>query len=106
MMNEMFNLLGGALAGLMLGGFFFGGLWWTVQKGVASEQLALWVLGSLFFRAAVVLLGLYYVAAGSWQRMLTALFGIMVARFAIIRITRGATGLSSTVQDMPHAPKS
>lgn len=37
-MNEMFNLLGGALAGLMLGGFFlaaFGGLFkkaWRVNS--------------------------------------------------------------------------
>ena len=30
------------LAGGVLGSFFFGGLWWTVQKGVASERPAIW----------------------------------------------------------------
>jgi F1F0 ATPase subunit 2 len=92
MMNEMFNLAVGALAGIVLGGLFFGGLWWTVQKGVPSEQPALWFLGSLILRTAVVLLGLYFVAAGSWQRLLAALLGLIVARFVVMRITRSATG--------------
>ena len=39
-------------AGALLGVFFFGGLWWTVQKGVASERPAFWFLGSLLVRTA------------------------------------------------------
>ena len=38
---------------LLLGAFFFGGLWWTVQKGVTSETPALWFLGSLLLRTGV-----------------------------------------------------
>ena len=41
------------LAGALLGAFFFGGLWWTVQKGVTSERPALWFLGSLLLRTGV-----------------------------------------------------
>ncbi len=104
MMNETFNLVAGALAGVVLGGVFFGGLWWTVHKGVASEHAALWFLGSLVLRTAVVLLGLYFVAAGSWQRLLAALLGLIVARFVVMRITRGATGPRASAQDTPHAP--
>jgi len=29
-------------AGLVLGAIFFGGLWWTVRKGVSSKYPALW----------------------------------------------------------------
>jgi F1F0 ATPase subunit 2 len=29
-------------AGLLLGAIFFGGLWWTVRKGVSSKRPALW----------------------------------------------------------------
>ena len=42
-----------SLAGALLGAFFFGGLWWTVQKGVASERPALWFLGSLLLRTGI-----------------------------------------------------
>jgi F1F0 ATPase subunit 2 len=40
-MNE-FSILAVALAaGLLLGAVFFGGLWWTVRKGVSSKRPAL-----------------------------------------------------------------
>ena len=35
------------LAGALLGSVFFGGLWWTVRRGVLSTQPALWFFGSL-----------------------------------------------------------
>ena len=38
------------VAGSMLGVLFFGGLWWTVQKGVTSDLPAFWFLGSLLLR--------------------------------------------------------
>ena len=38
------------LAGLVLGAIFFGGLWWTVRKGLSSQQPALWFLGSMLLR--------------------------------------------------------
>ena len=37
-MSDILTLALALLAGALLGVFFFGGLWWTVQKGVASEQ--------------------------------------------------------------------
>ena len=40
--------------GLVLGAVFFGGLWWTVRKGVSSKQPALWFLGSLLLRTGIV----------------------------------------------------
>ena len=49
-MSDILALALAFLAGALLGAFFFGGLWWTVQKGVASERPALWFLGSLLLR--------------------------------------------------------
>ena len=40
----------------------FGGLWWTVRKGVASERAALWFFGSMLLRTGAVMLGFYFVA--------------------------------------------
>jgi F1F0 ATPase subunit 2 len=47
MMSEALMLGLAGVAGLLLGAIFFGGLWWTVRKGVASSRPALWFLGSL-----------------------------------------------------------
>ena len=37
-MNDIPALALAFFGGTLLGTFFFGGLWWTVQKGVASES--------------------------------------------------------------------
>ena len=49
-MNEVLTLALALLAGVALGAVFFGGLWWTVRKGVSSKHPALWFLGSLLLR--------------------------------------------------------
>ncbi|WP_339673799.1 ATP synthase subunit I [Dasania marina] len=104
MMNEIVNLAASLFAGVVLGGFFFGGLWWTVQKAVASEHAAFWFLGSLMLRTAVVLLGFYFLMAGGWQHMLAALLGLFVARLIVMRLTRATRQSSALVQDIPHEP--
>ena len=57
-MNEVLLLALALSAGVLLGGIFFGGLWWTVRKGVSSTQPALWFFGSLLLRMSVTLTGL------------------------------------------------
>ena len=73
------------LAGALLGAFFFGGLWWTVRKGVSSESPALWFLGSILFRTGVVLAGIYFVAQAHWSRLVACLLGFMIARVVVVR---------------------
>jgi F1F0 ATPase subunit 2 len=77
-------------AGLLLGALFFGGLWWTVQKSVSSQQPALWLLGSLLLRMTVALSGLYFVSDRHWERMLLCLLGFVMARPIVTRLTRTA----------------
>ena len=43
-MSEALVLTG--MAGVGLGAIFFGGLWWTVRKGVSANQPALWFFAS------------------------------------------------------------
>ena len=87
-MNETLQLALVLLAGLLLGALFFGGLWWTVLKGVSAGQPALWFFASLLLRTAIVLGGFYFVAGGHWKRLLLCLLGFIVARFVVIRLTR------------------
>jgi F1F0 ATPase subunit 2 len=73
------------LAGALLGAFFIGGLWWTVQKGVASPRPALWFFGSMLLRTGVVLAGLYFVSQAHWSRLAACLLGFLLARVIVVK---------------------
>jgi len=91
---EAITLLVAGFAGLVLGGIFFGGLWWTVRSGLAerngfaAKQPGLWFLGSMLVRMAIVMLGFYVVSGGQWQRLLSCLVGFVVARAIVLGWTR------------------
>lgn len=68
------------LAGVVLGGFFFGSLWWTVRRTLSSAPSVLSHLGILVVRMAVTLFGFYVVGAGHWERVVACLAGFLVAR--------------------------
>lgn len=87
-MNDTLALVLAGIAGGALGIFFFGGLWWTVRKTLASGRPALWVFGSLLLRMGVTLVGFYWVSGGDWQRMLACLVGFVVARQLVKQLTR------------------
>ena len=87
-MNETLLLVLAFLAGGVLGSIFFGGLWWTVRKGVASAQPALWFSGSLLLRMSIALAGFYFVSGGDWRRLVPCLLGFVIARLAVAWLTR------------------
>jgi F1F0 ATPase subunit 2 len=87
-MNETLTLVFAWLAGGLLGAIFFGGLWWTVGKGVSSKRPAFWFFGSLLLRTSIVLVGFYFVANGDWQRLLPCLVGFVMAQLVVTRLTR------------------
>jgi F1F0 ATPase subunit 2 len=74
--------------GLILGWFFFGGLWWTLQRLPTSRNPTLLALGSLVTRTAVTVLGFYWVAAGDWRRIAAAVVGFLIVRQLLIRRIR------------------
>lgn len=86
-MSEITNLCAALAAGLVLGALFFGGLWWTTQKGIASNQPALWFVGSLIARTGLMLAGLYYVSGDDWHRTVTCLVGFIIARMILLRLS-------------------
>lgn len=106
-MNDLLTWLLAWTAGAVLGTVFYGGLWWTVRKLVASAQPALWVFGSLLLRMAIALAGMYFVSGGHWQRLLLCLLGFVMARLAITRLTREpAQQNSESSGEAAHAPQS
>ena len=73
------------VAGMALGAFFFGGLWWTVKASVDAARPGLLVFVSLLVRMGITLAGFYLVAGGDWQRLLACLLGVVLARLIITR---------------------
>lgn len=87
-MNDYFPLILSWVAGFLLGTIFFGGLWWTVKKGLSSPYSAFWFLGSMLLRMSIALVGFYFVGHEHWGRLLACLFGFFIARFLVTRLTR------------------
>ncbi len=92
--SEVLSLLLAWFAGGALGAFFFGGLWWTVRRGLAARNPALWILPSALLRTGVTLAGFYWATGGDWQRLLACLVGFVMARQITMHLT----------QEPSHAP--
>ena len=95
-----FELAPSCIAGGLLGVVFFGGLWWTVRRGLVSSRAALWFFASLLVRTAIVIAGFLLVCGDDWRRWLAALLGFSVARLVVTRVTREIPPLIET----QHAP--
>ncbi len=100
-MNAAFALPLATLSGALLGGFFFGGLWWTLRRAVDSSRPALWIGGSLLLRMGCTAAGFVLVSAGDWQRLLACLLGFLAARWLVLRLT-----LRLTLRKSAHSPRS
>ena len=103
-MNETMQLSLAMLAGLLLGALFFGGLWWTVTKGLASPRPALWFTGSLLLRTGIALTGFYFVSDGNWKRLVICLSGFIIARIIISRLTQLPVIHPGKTKEASHAP--
>ncbi len=86
-MNETLTLVLVLVTGVLVGVMFFGGLWWTIRKGVSSKQPAFWFFGSLLLRTSITLAGFYFASGGHWNRLLICLLGFVIARFIVMRLT-------------------
>ena len=82
---QALHLLWAAAMGGALGAVYFGGLWWTTRRALASTSPALWVAGSALARTAVVVWVLFALFRNDWQALLSALAGFTVVRWAVTR---------------------
>ncbi len=89
-MTDALRLVLALVTGLLLGAIFFGGLWWTVRKGFASKQPALWFVSSLLLRTSIALAGFYFISRGHWESLLVCLLAFVLARVIVTRLTRVA----------------
>jgi F1F0 ATPase subunit 2 len=98
-MHELLLLAAAVAAGATLGAIFFGGLWLTVRKGVASQRPALWFFCSMLLRMSIALVGFFLVSGGRWERLLACLIGFVLARLIVIALTKSSGGDQSPVAE-------
>lgn len=102
-MAESMTLMPALLEGCLLGFFFFGGLWWTVRKGIKAERVAFYFIASMLLRTGVVMLGFYLLMGDSWLKMLVGLLGFSLARMIVLRRTKGRSPINRLAQEADHA---
>jgi F1F0 ATPase subunit 2 len=104
-MNDYLGRAMAAMAGLAMGGFFFGGLWWTVKRGLVSRAPALWFTGSMLLRTSLVLAGFYFIGFHHWVRLVLCLAGFVLARIVMMGLTWGSRpGPAPNQPEVHHAP--
>jgi len=104
-MTEFLSAALALAAGLFLGAIFFGGLWWTIRRGMSSPRPALWFFASLLLRTGITLAGIYLVGNGHWQRWLLCLLGFFLVRVVAWRQTRPSQeDGTGTVPEAGYAP--
>ncbi|EMI47026.1 putative membrane protein [Rhodopirellula sp. SWK7] len=72
---------------------------------MASRHAALWFIGSLVLRVGIALTGFYLVGRHDWQLLLACLFGFVIARVVVMRMTASKFQhpISSSAE-VHHAP--
>jgi len=87
-MCEILSMILAITAGMALGMFFFGGLWFTIKKAINAKIPAIWFFISFFLRVSIVLIGFYYISTGGWQQLIICLVGFIIARFLVTHLTK------------------
>ena len=72
-------------AGIVLGLFYFGGLWWTTQRIATTRHPIMLILISYVARMATAAVGLYFIMGGQPQRLMAGLVGLLLARLILKR---------------------
>lgn len=104
-MSEVRMLLLAGGTGFALGAIFFGGLRWTVSKGLASPRPGLWFLGSILIRMSLLVAVAYPVGHAGWDQLVVLLLAFIGARQLVLR--RACGSLPNTAfrtREVLHAP--
>jgi F1F0 ATPase subunit 2 len=89
-MNEQYSYIIAFVVGIVLGTFFFYGLWKTVTELTSSKPPSFWLVLSPIFRICITVLGFYFVimldANGRMSRIIICLLGFLTARFVMTKV--------------------
>lgn len=73
------------LLGMVLGGLYLLGLWWTVRRAVQTGNRGL-LVASFVVRVALLLVPLWFLARVGPQALVAALVGFLLVRWLVTRL--------------------
>jgi F1F0 ATPase subunit 2 len=76
--------------GILLGVFFYGGLWLTIRRLATTRHPLALSMGGLVLRMAVTLAGFVLVMQGRWQNAVQVLLGFTAVRLFLRLAARPA----------------
>lgn len=79
-MNIFLSTLLSIAAGIVIGVFFYGGLWLTVRALMTARHPVLLSLASFWTRTVVALAGIVLVSNARWQNAVACLAGFALGR--------------------------
>ncbi len=89
-------------AGLVLGGLYFAGLWWTLERLGRWRQPAVGLGVSFLVRAALLMTALLGITGGRPFPIIAALMGFWVSRFIFCRAWGGTHSTKPTAASLPE----
>lgn len=97
--TQVITLTAAVATGLLLGTFYFAGLWWTVRRMPDVRRPLNLYFGSLVGRLGVILAALYGVLIScGWPGLAASLVGLLAARIILIRFLGKARPADSPTQ--------
>lgn len=79
------KMLYSLITGMILGGLYFTGLWYTVRRLPDSRSPFRLVALSFAIRVSAVLTGFYFIMEGQWLQLVAALIGFILVRGLSVR---------------------
>jgi F1F0 ATPase subunit 2 len=87
-MIVLLELLLFVAVGLVLGGAYFGGLWYTTLRLPQARHPGYLIAASACIRLGLLAAALYAMAPQGWQALAAGLVGILLARGIFVRVFR------------------
>lgn len=96
--TDLFLWIGAFAAGILMSLFYFGFLWWTVQRIPSMKYPVISIVGGYALRMVITLFVFYLIARyGDWLYLLISLAGFILMRIILVR-KWGPKGISNHVQ--------
>lgn len=91
--SELPSFLVAVCLGVLLGGLYFGGLWWTVGRMPQARHPLNLYFGSLIVRQVLLLAAFFGLLSYSgWPQLVAVLVGFAATRLLLVRLIGQASG--------------
>lgn len=82
---DILEIVAALISGILLGAFYFGGLWWTVRRMSGSQRPLYLYFASLAFRMIIISGGFYFVLIlAGWPALIACLVAFIALRSLLI----------------------